>query len=224
MQERGVFITFEGGEGSGKSTQIKILEELFLELGIDLLTGAEPQKGGEIRRLLVAGKGNFSPEREAEMMFEDREDHLKNKILPAIEAGKWYITDRFGDSTRAYQGYGLGVDHDCIERLYKKHVGDIIPDLTIVFDIDPKVGLERSFKENKSAGTVDEEKYEKLGLEFHQRINAGFLDIARRFPDRCIVVDASSTKEEIHEKIVTILEQRFDVDLKKNLNEYLEVA
>ncbi len=224
MQKKGMFITFEGGEGTGKSTQVRLLKELFEELGIDLVTTGEPQHGKIVRKLLVEGKGSFPPEKEAEMMFEDREDHLKTVVFPALAEGKWVVSDRFADTTRSHQGYGFGVDLNYIDELYKKHVGDFEPNLSIIFDLDHELGLERSFKENKKAGTTNESKYENLGSEFHKRVRQGCIDTANKYPKRCVLLDASGTIEDIHERIVKIIEDRFGVDLKKRVNKPLKGA
>ncbi len=215
MQKKGVFISFEGGEGTGKSTQMEILADVLRSSGIGVVTTCNPQKGGEFRKILVASKTIFTPEAEAEMFFKDREDQLEKVIAPAVEKGQWVISDRFADSSRAYQGYGRGLDSKIVEELNIKHVGDVNPDFTIVFDVDPKIGLERSLKENIAAGTTDEEKFEKLGLEFHQRIRAGYLDIVKKFPERCVLIDATPSLEEVTASMIDVIEKRFDVDLKK---------
>lgn len=214
--DKGFFITFEGVDGSGKSTQVALLEGALKLKGIDILATCEPQKGGRVRELLVSGKGTFSPEQEAQMMFEDRQDHLQNKVLPALEKGQWVISDRFADSSRAYQGYGLGVEMSHIDSLYKKYVGDFKPDLTIILDIDPKEGLSRSFKRN-GANASNEDKYEKLGLEFQQKLRKGYLEIAEKDKDRCVVVESSGDVQKIHNKIIGEIEKRFGNNLKKNV-------
>lgn len=205
------FISFEGIDGSGKSTQVKMLVENLSNRGIKVLSTCEPQKGGEVRRLLVQGQGTFTPKEEAEMMFQDRGDHVRNKIKPALARGEWVITDRFADSSRAFQGYGMGVDKDFIEDLYKKEVGDCHPDLTIILDMDPKAGLERSIKKNND-GNLGEDKYEAMGLELQQKVRQCYLDTAKAEPNRCVIVDASGDIDTVQAKIVEVIENRFFSD------------
>lgn len=208
VNKKGFFITFEGVDGSGKSTQVALLSEVLKSRGIGLVSTCEPQKGGKVRELLVQGKGIFTPDQEAQMMFEDRREHLQRKVLPALEKGEWVVSDRFADSSRAYQGYGLGVSMKRIDELYKQYVGEFKPDITFVLDIDPKDGLYRSLKFNNETGS-DEDKYEKLGLEFQQKLRAGYLEIANKDKQRCVVIDASSNVNDIHNKIVKEIENRF---------------
>ncbi len=217
MDKKGVFISFEGGEGTGKSAQLEIIADILNQAGIGVARTGNPQKGGKWRKKLVADETIYTPEEEATMLFKDRDDQLKNVIFPAFEKGDWVISDRFVDSTRAYQGFGHGMSFERIEEMNKQYVGDVEPELTVVFDVDPKIGLERSFKENIAAGTTDAEKFEKLGLEYHERIRAGYREIVKQFPERCVLVDASLSLEEVTAEVVALIEDRFGVDLKKNV-------
>jgi len=205
------FITFEGIDGSGKSTQVKLLQENLSNRGINVVATCEPQKGGEVRRLLVEGKGTFTPEQEAKMMFEDRGDHVQNKILPALARGEWVISDRFADSSRAFQGYGMGVDKDFIESLYNQYVGNFKPDLTIILDMNAKDGLGRSIKKNND-GNLGEDKYESMGLGLQEKVRQCYLDISKSEPDRCVVIDASRDIEVIQEDILNVIEKRFNLN------------
>ena len=203
----GRFITLEGGEGAGKSTQISWLNAHFEARGHKVLTTREPggSPGAEmIRKLLVEGP----PERwdgptEALLHFAARREHLRSTVWPALARGVWVICDRFADSTRAYQGYGHGIDLAMLERLYESAVGDFRPDLTIILDLPVEVGLARA-----AARRGTENRYESLPREFHDRVRAGFLEIAKRDPARCVVVDAGRDIEKIAIEIALIVDKR----------------
>lgn len=211
--KKGYFITFEGGEGTGKSTQIKLLEDYFKGKGEDTIITKEPggtEVGLEIRKLLVCGdKDKFDATAEALLYFADRHIHLSKKIWPAMEKGCVVMSDRFADSTFAYQYYGYNkrVSKETLQQLYQIAVGDFKPDLTIILDIDPKIGLERSFNKAKSM-EVKELRFEGREFEFHQNLRNGFLEIAKEEPNRCVVLDANKTIEELHKDIVKVVNQR----------------
>lgn len=209
----GKFITLEGGEGTGKSTQVKLLAEYLQSKDCNVVTTKEPggtEVGLEIRRLLVCGdKDKMDAVSEALLYFADRHIHLEQKIWPAMQDGKVVISDRFADSTVAYQCYGYGqrVKREVIDELYKIAVGDFKPDLTIVLDIDPKVGLQRSVA--KADGMVEKElRFEVRELEFHNNLRRGFLEIAKQEPERCVVLNADKTVEDLHKDIVATVAQR----------------
>jgi dTMP kinase len=203
---RGRFITLEGGEGAGKSTQIRLLAEALREKGIEAVTTREP--GGspgaeEIRSLLVSGEpGRWTGMTEALLHFAARCDHLERTVRPALKAKKWVISDRYADSTLAYQGYGHGVPCEDIRRLYRLVIGDFAPHLTLILDLPVEEGLERA----KSRGGDD--RYERMGLEFHRRLRQGFLDIAHREPGRCAVIDAARSQQEVAGEILFLVERR----------------
>lgn len=209
----GYFITFEGGEGTGKSTQIKLLEKYLEAKGKDVITTKEPggtEVGLEIRKLLVCGdKDKFDATAEALLYFADRHIHLTKKIWPAMDEGKIVLSDRFADSTFAYQywGYNKRVSKETLQSLYDIAVGDFKPDLTIILDIDPKIGLERSFNKAKTM-EVKELRFEGRELEFHQNLRKGFLEIAKEEPNRCVVLNADKSIEELHKDIVDVVNQR----------------
>ncbi len=211
--KKGYFITFEGGEGTGKSTQIKLLEDYLKGKGEDIIITKEPggtEVGLEIRKLLVCGdKDKFDATAEALLYFADRHIHLSKKIWPAMEKGCVVMSDRFADSTFAYQYYGYNkrVSKETLQQLYQIAVGDFKPDLTIILDIDPKIGLERSFNKAKSM-EVKELRFEGREFEFHQNLRNGFLEIAKEEPNRCVVLDANKTIEELHKDIVKVVNQR----------------
>ena len=184
------FITLEGGEGAGKSTQARRLAAALRAGGIDVVETREP--GGspgaeEIRRLLTTGEpARWSPMAETLLHFAARSDHLRRTIRPALKAGRWVCCDRFADSTMAYQGYGHGIDRDFIARLAGVVLGDLQPDLTLIFDLPVELGLARA-----AARAGQEDRYEKMDRRFHDALRRGFLDIAAKNPGRCVVIDAS---------------------------------
>lgn len=204
---RGKFITFEGGEGAGKTTQARLLAERLRERGIDVVQTREP--GGspgaeEIRAIAVSGDAErWSARTETLLMYASRSDHLERKILPALADGQWVVCDRFADSSRAYQGAGGGAPESLIEALDKHVVGDNQPDMTVVFDIPVEVGLERAFGRG-----LFETRFESKGLEFHQKLREGFLAVAERHPERCKVLDAKGEVEEVAERLWAMVEER----------------
>lgn len=209
---RGRFITFEGGEGTGKSTQIRCLADYLESKGIDFVLTKEPggtEVGQELRRLLVTGdKDKFDAVAEALLYYADRRIHMQQKVLPALAEGKWVISDRFADSTMAYQYYGYNkrVPKEVLENLYRITVGDFYPDLTIILDIDPKIGLERSWARNSSEGAA-EVRFEGRELEFHNNMRRGFLEIATTAP-RYAVLNADQSIEALHCEIVNLITER----------------
>lgn len=193
---RGKFITFEGGEGTGKSTQSRILTARLLAEGRPAIRTREPggSDGAEaLRSLLVEGRADrWSALSETLMMNAARRDHLERTIVPALEQGDWVICDRFADSTRAYQGAGGGVSPEFIATLEAAVVGDNRPDLTLVFDLPPEIGLERAFGRD-----MFEVRFETKDIAFHNRLRAAYLAIARAEPERCAIIDAGGTEAEV---------------------------
>jgi dTMP kinase len=192
----GYFITLEGGEGAGKSTQISLLVAHLQSLGVRTLETREPggSPGAEkIRDLLVNGPTDrWDGVTEALLHFAARREHVQKKILPALERGDWVICDRFADSTLAYQGYGHGVSHALLKTLYDETVGDLKPDITIILDIPVEEGLKRADSRG-SGGT----RYERMDKAFHTRLRDGFRDIAAQNPQRCRVVDGTRSVEDV---------------------------
>ncbi len=205
---RGKFITFEGGEGGGKSTQVKLLAEALRAAGQSVVTTREP--GGspsaeQIRNLLVSGDvDRWQPFTEALLNYAARTEHLAHTVEPALEQGSWVISDRFSDSTLAYQGYGHGLERSRIEELHRLTVGNFMPDLTCILDLPVETGLKRALGRGDG-----EDRYERMDKEFHNRLRAGFLEIASRDVARCIVIDATATIENIHGRILEALADRF---------------
>ncbi|MGE0152957.1 MAG: dTMP kinase [Reyranellaceae bacterium] len=203
----GKFITIEGGEGAGKSTQIRLLAEWLSERGIPIVATREPggSPGAEaIRKLLVEGSADkWDGLTEALLHCAARRDHLVRTVWPALARGEWVISDRFADSTRAYQGYGHGLPLPTVDRLYELTVGDFKPDLTVLLDLPAEEGLKRAAK--RKGG---ERRYESMDIEFHRRLRDGFLEIARAEPQRCVVIDASGTLEAVHMALLMAVIQR----------------
>jgi dTMP kinase len=186
----GRFITLEGGEGAGKSTQIARLKGWLEGRGRTVVATREPggSAGAEmVRKLLVEGPAErWDGTTEALLHFAARRDHLRSTVWPGLKRGDWVISDRFADSTRAYQGFGHGLDLATLERLYGIAVGDFRPDLTLILDLPVEIGLGRA-----AARRGTETRYEGLPIDFHRRVKAGFLEIARSEPRRCVVIDAT---------------------------------
>ena len=204
------FITFEGGEGAGKSTQAKLLAGFLSEQGISSILTREP--GGsagaeEIRNLAVKGDvARWDAMTEALLMFAARRDHLIKTIWPALQEGKTVICDRFADSTMAYQGFGYadrGLGQRTVEQLYQIVVGDFKPDLTIILDMPVEAGVERAVKRDANVN-----RYEKMGLDFHRNLRNAFLEIEKKEPQRCVVIDANRTIEEIAADIKSVVRTR----------------
>lgn len=210
------FVTFEGGEGAGKTTQIKRLGERLAKAGLSVVTTREPggSPGAEaIRNLLVAGDvGRWDPTTEAFLMIAARRDHWLKTIKPALDAGTWVISDRFHDSTRAYQGFGRGVADADIEALRRLAIGDTKPDLTLILDLPVADGLGRAQARLKAKGS-GEDRFERMDLGFHERMRQGFLGIAKAEPKRCVVVDARGDVDAVHAAVMAALNERLGVTL-----------
>jgi dTMP kinase len=216
---RGKLITFEGGEGVGKSTQIARLADALRRSGVEVLLTREP--GGspgaeEIRQLLVTGATNrWDAVTETLLVFAARRDHLVRQMLPALVDGRWVLCDRFTDSTLAYQGYGMGIERDQIEALHKFVCGFLKPDLTLVLDMPPEEGVARSVARRAAAGeTGAAQRYEQLDLKFHNRVREGFLDLAARDKKRYAVIDAAGKLETVERAIRREVSDRLGIALK----------
>jgi len=204
---RGRLITLEGGEGSGKSTQAERLGRYLMESGIDNLVTREPggSPGAEqIRELLLTGAvSNWDGVEEALLVAAARRNHVERTIRPALARGAWVICDRFFDSTEAYQGAGRGVDAAAISALRHLAIGNLAPDLTLICDVPVDIGLSRAAA--RRAGIT---RFERLDLAFHERVRAAFLDIARREPERCVVIDAARPADRVFDTVKHALAER----------------
>jgi dTMP kinase len=204
---RGRLVTFEGGEGAGKTTQIGLLAAALKRHGVDVVTTREP--GGspgaeEIRQLLLTGAPErWDAECEALLMVAARRSHLVATIWPALEAGRIVLCDRFADSTEAYQGWGRFLPRERIMELHRLIAGDFLPALTLILDLPVAEGLTRAV-----ARSGDETRFERMPREFHERLRQGFLDIARREPLRCAVIDARPDAATVHAAILATIRER----------------
>ncbi len=207
---RGRFISFEGGEGAGKSTQAARLADRLRARGLQVVATREPggSPGAEaLRRLLVQGEADrWSATAETLILYAARDDHLTRTIRPALDRGAWVISDRFADSTRAYQGAAGGGSTALIAALEQAVVGADWPDLTLVFDLDPALGLERA----AGRGGADA-RFEGKGLAFHQRLREGFRALAAAEPARCVMIDASGSPEAVEAAIWSAVQARLPV-------------
>jgi dTMP kinase len=204
----GRFITLEGGEGSGKSTQCKRLAAALTAKGIQVLATREP--GGspgaeEIRNLLVNGTpGRWDALTETLLVYAARADHVGRTIGPALLADQWVISDRFTDSTYAYQGAGRGLARETIRRIDSVVLDDFKPEFTLMLDIDVETGLKRAGARGNA-----ESRYEKFDRDFHERLRQAFLEIAKRHPDRCTIIDAAADQDSVAAAIWTAVARRF---------------
>ena len=208
--EPGKFISFEGGEGTGKSTQAKMLVQHLEKLGVKSICTREP--GGteiaeDIRKLLIRRTpSGWDPLTEALLHFAARRSHLVETIWPSLERGIWVVTDRFTDSSLVYQGMGMGLGRETIQRLKKLVVGNFSPDLTLIMDLQVEEGIRRT---EKRFG--ERNRYDKMDLHFHKRVREEFLEIASTERKRCVVIDSNESIETIGQNIVDVVNKRFDL-------------
>jgi dTMP kinase len=217
---QGKFITFEGGEGTGKSTQAAMLALRLESYGLGVQLTREPggSPGAEIiRHVLLTGAAKpLGAEVEAMLFAAARDDHVRCTILPALRSGKWVICDRFMDSTRVYQGILGQVDQKVINGLERVSVGELTPDLTVILDLPVGLGLERA---KLRRGNVQADRFEGEGAEFHEKLRDAYLAIATREPDRCVVIDASAAKEIVADTIWQMVQSRLHPPALSRLDE-----
>lgn len=206
---RGRFITFEGGEGTGKSTQAAMLADRLETFGLGVVLTREPggSPGAEaIRHVVLSGAAKpLGVHAEAILFAAARDDHVRQVIRPALDAGHWVICDRFADSTRIYQGSLGNVDARLISGLERISVGDTKPDLTIILDLSPETGLARA---SRRSGKAD--RFESEALDFHTKLREAYRELAEREPDRCVLVDASRDSRGVAEAVWAIVDQRLE--------------
>jgi dTMP kinase len=208
---RGKFITFEGGEGTGKSTQASRLAQRLESLGLSVTLTREPggSPGGEIiRHVLLSGAAKpFGPEVEAMLFAAARNDHISHRIEPALVSGRWVVCDRFADSTRVYQGAAGNVDERFIRALERVSMGGLVPDLTFVLDVPVDVGLDRA---KSRRGEANADRFEAEKAEFHERLRGAYLALAAAEPERCVILDARGSKDAVAKRVWNTVNLRLD--------------
>jgi dTMP kinase len=206
----GRFITFEGGEGAGKTTQIRLLAAALKQSGIDPVVTREP--GGspgaeEIRQLLLSGAPErWDVETELLLLVAARRNHLVTKVWPALAQGRMVLCDRFADSTEAYQGWGRGIAREPIAALHRLIAGDFLPDLTLILDVPAAAGMARTVARAEAAT-----RFERMSGDFHERLRQGFLDIALREPQRCRLIDGSADIDTVHRAVIAAVGEAFNI-------------
>ena len=206
------FITFEGGEGSGKSTQVEMLARAFKNHHFPIVCSREP--GGsigaeEIRNLIVSGRINrWQPKTEVFLHSAARIEHVTQLIEPALSSGKTVICDRFFDSTFAYQGFGYGIDLTELKKINEFAIGKLKPDVSVILDLPVSEGLKRARARNSG-----EDRYEKMKINFHEKVRQGFFELARQDADRFEIIDASDPITTVHNKILELCREKFMIDL-----------
>jgi len=222
---RGKFITFEGGEGTGKSTQAAMLGARLESYGLAVQLTREPggSPGAEIiRHVLLTGAAKpLGADVEAMLFAAARDDHVQCTILPALRSGKWVVCDRFADSTRVYQGILGQVDQKLLNVLERVSVGELAPDLTVILDLPVQVGLERA---KLRRGPAQADRFEGEGADFHERLREAYLAIATREPDRCVVIDAIASKDVVADAIWQAVQSRLQPSAVRRADEPVTAA
>lgn len=210
----GKFITLEGGEGAGKSTQAQYLQKRLASHGVKALLTREPggsPRAEAIRAVLLSGKAKaLGPMGEALLFYAARDSHLELTIRPALARGQWVICDRFHDSTRAYQGAAGGVPIAALDALERIVVGATRPDLTLILDLPAEEGLKRAAARAKATGDSTD-RFESMSLRFHENLRREFRDIAEAEPDRCVIIDASRSVEQVSDAITAAVQERLNI-------------
>lgn len=207
---KGKFITFEGIEGCGKSTQIELFAEYLRSKGHKVLVTREPggtEIGDQIREILLhPGNTSISPKTELLLYAAARAQHVEEKILPALKAGNAVLSDRYADATTAYQGAARNLPPDILKQLHLIATGNLVPDITFLLDLPAEVGLNRAKSRNEEEG--HEDRFENERIEFHEKVREGYLAVAKAEPDRVIVIDAAGTVEETYDCIIEEFENK----------------
>ncbi|MEM7069664.1 MAG: dTMP kinase [Pseudomonadota bacterium] len=211
--DKGIFITLEGGEGAGKSTQIELLRSRLDAAGFEVVCTREPggTPGAEaIRHVILSGSvEELGPQFEAEMFAAARLDHVENLIAPSLDSGKVVICDRYIDSTRVYQGITGNVEMSYLKALEQLVCEAAWPDLTLILDLDPELGMKRASDRRAEDGTPD--RFEKEDLDIQNQRREGFLEIAKQEPERCVIIDASRSVDDVHNLIWQAVSSKLDI-------------
>jgi len=200
LKKDGLFITFEGADGSGKTTQLKMLEEYLKSKNKDFITTRDPggtRLGTKLREILLNYDGKIAPFCELFLYLADRAQHVDEVLIPSLNNGKIVLCDRYIDSTLAYQGYARGLNTDEIINLNNLVTHSLIPDLTLLFDIETGIAMKR-IGDHK-------DRLESEAAHFHEKVRMGYLDLAKKDPERIIVIDASKSIDEVYSKVITII-------------------
>jgi dTMP kinase len=212
MNARGRFISFEGGEGCGKTTQRNRLAEKIRALGYEVVVTRElgGTEGAELVRPVVQSGDvtRWDARSEALLIYGARHDHTEKLIKPALARGAWVVSDRFFDTTTVYQGYAGGMDFDRLKSIHRAAIDDFVPDLTLIFDLDPSLGLQRAMAD-AAVRTEENTRFERKGLAFHQKVREAYLQVARDNTARCVVIDASGTIPEVQARVWQAVSQKF---------------
>ena len=213
-KSKGLFITFEGGEGVGKTTQINLLKSYLLNINYKVVCSREPGgtiEGEQVRKLLVSGSSKiWDPMSEALMFNASRRQHINKIILPSLDKGNIVLCDRFIDSTIIYQGYAGSIEQSILKDLHKKFCYNLYPDLTFFLNLDASLGLKRT---RKRSDYKEENRFENFGLDYHNKISKGFNNLANNNKERIITIDASQSIEQISKNIINFI----NLKLKKNV-------
>lgn len=211
--ERGKFITLEGGEGGGKSTQAKRLSDWLSDLGIPVMATKQPggtEIGAKIREILLhVDHARMAPWCEALLYLADRAQHVREAIEPALASGKWVVCDRYQDSTVVYQSIARKVDARIIEQIFSAATGNLLPDLTLVLQVEPLLGLKRARARNNELGLASAEgRFEEETEAFHQQVSKGFRDLAIQNRGRMFLIDAAASQDQVAEQIRLLVEKK----------------
>ena len=213
-KSKGLFITFEGGEGVGKTTQINLLKSYLLNINYKVVCSREPGgtiEGEQVRKLLVSGSSKtWDPMSEALMFNASRRQHINKIILPSLDKGNIVLCDRFIDSTIVYQGYAGSIEQSILKKKNKKFCYNLYPDLTFFLDLDASLGLKRT---RKRSDYKEENRFENFGLDYHNKISKGFNNLAKNNKERIITIDASESIEQISKNIINFI----NLKLEKNV-------
>lgn len=208
-----MFITLEGIEGSGKTTQLEHIVDYLKGRGCECIVTREPggtRIGKKIRSILLdPDSREIDPMTELLLYMADRSQHINEIIIPHLASGKLVLCDRYYDATLVYQGYARGIDIEIIQRLHRWVLKDLKPNVTILLDLEPQIGLKRAWKEiDRGTRTGLETRFEKETLRFHKKVRAGYLALARNDPDRFEVIDASQSERQVRERIIHLLDRK----------------